>query len=505
VKRNPLYLAQLASVVALLTAGKPGLIARQTADNSSQSGQPSAQSSSSGRQSSQDSGQTQSSKPSGESSTQGMQPASPASPAEGAAVEAKPAQPIVEVVPDRGRPDAGPLIRQGESALDRKDYQSAVVSLKAATQRAPDNVTAWFDLGYAYTGLHQDNQARDAYEKAAALNPTLFEARFNLGVLLVDMKQFHAAVPELQEAAKLRPSDARPYLFLGRALAGDGQTAAAATVFHRTLELDPKQPTAAYELAQVDFNQKQFAAAAADFQKALEIDPRLAEAELGAAAAQEALGNIREAEAAFNQYLQLRPTDTTARYHLARLYLQQKQAEQALAELTQVEKSQPAIPGLMAALGDAYALAGKFGQSEVYYRRALAASTDGHAPPELHRALAESLLKEGKTGDAEREFRAALQTDPNNADDLKGLASSLYLERRFADAAPIIERLLQTPSASSGLYFILATCYDHLHDLPHALAAYQQFLAKSHGASPDQEWQARQREKLISREMGKPL
>jgi hypothetical protein len=49
----------------------------------------------------------------------------------------------------------------------------------------------------------------------------------------------------------------------------------------------------------------------------------------------------------------------------------------------------------------------------------------------------------------------------------------------------------------------LATCYDHLQARPQALAAYEKFLELSQGKNPDQEWQARQRAKLLKRELGK--
>jgi hypothetical protein len=48
---------------------------------------------------------------------------------------------------------------------------------------------------------------------------------------------------------------------------------------------------------------------------------------------------------------------------------------------------------------------------------------------------------------------------------------------------------------------LLATCYDHLHIQPKALENYQHYLELSRGQNPDQEWQARQRAKLLQDEM----
>lgn len=398
--------------------------------------------------------------------------------------------------------DVPALMQQAEDALERKDYQSALEPLKKVTGIAPETPEAWYYLGYAYQGLRRDDEARESYEKAVALKPDLAEAQVNLGLLLLAARDPAGALPHLEKAVELKPNDARAHLNLGLALDDASQPGPAEQEFRRALELDPKSDRAAYELGEIELVQKHYDEAITQFTKALELKPANAEAEKGLATAYEALGKMPEAGQHFEQYLKLQPADATVRLHLARLYLNQHSPDHALAELHEIEQTGTVAPDLEAAMGDAYALAGKFSDSESHYRRALAGNP-GQA--DLHRALAETLLKENKNADAESEFRKALAIDPGNADAIKGLASSLYLQARFAEAAPLVERLLQSPSASPGLYFILATCYDHLRDRPRALEAYKQFLARAKGSNPDQEWQARQRAKLLSRELGKSL
>jgi hypothetical protein len=53
------------------------------------------------------------------------------------------------------------------------------------------------------------------------------------------------------------------------------------------------------------------------------------------------------------------------------------------------------------------------------------------------------------------------------------------------------------------VFFVLATCYDHLMARKPALANYEHFLQLSNGKNPDQEWQATQRAKLLRRELSK--
>ena len=398
-------------------------------------------------------------------------------------------------------PELAALMQQAEDDLQRKDYQGALEALKKLTAASPQTAAAWYYLGYAKHGLHQDDDARHAYEKAVALQPDLAEAQVNLGSLLLAGRDFGGALPHLQTGVKLKPNDARAHLDLAVALEGAGQHEAAAQEFQRASALDPNSRTTLLAAGHVELGQKHYAEAAADLTKALALGANNAGAERDLAMADEALGQMPEAAQHLAAYLKLEPSDAPARVHLARIYLGQKQADAALAQLRQLE-SQPLPPDVEASIGDAYASAGDFSESEAHYRRALQALGD---QADLHGALGETLLKEKKNAEAEAEFRKALSIDPGKSDALKGLATSIYLAGRYADAAPMIARLLQSPDASPGLYFILATCYDHLRDRSRALAAYKQYLARADGSNPDQEWQAQQRAKLLSREIGKGI
>jgi len=80
---------------------------------------------------------------------------------------------------------------------------------------------------------------------------------------------------------------------------------------------------------------------------------------------------------------------------------------------------------------------------------------------------------------------------------------SLYLQKRYQETVPLLEVLVRSPDVALGLFFVLATCYDHLQARPQALAAYEKFLELSQGKFPDDEWKARQRAKLLKRELGK--
>jgi tetratricopeptide (TPR) repeat protein len=113
------------------------------------------------------------------------------------------------------------------------------------------------------------------------------------------------------------------------------------------------------------------------------------------------------------------------------------------------------------------------------------------------------MLEEEKLSEAEVEFRTALRSDPSNHGAEQGLATSLYLQKRYPEAIPWLEVLARVPNPPAITCFALATCYDHLHVLQKALDNYERFLQLSKGQSPDQEWQATQRAKLLRHQLEK--
>ena len=396
--------------------------------------------------------------------------------------------------------DIPALLKAASEALDRNDLPAVIKALEAVVESQPDIPAAWFNLAYAYTGLHQDDEAVRAYQKSLELQPGLFEAHLNLGILLIQMKRGAESLPHLEKAVTLKPQHARAHLYYGRALGLAGQPDAAEKQFEETLRLDSALGMAHFDLGQVRLGKKDYANALASFQKSSETDPKLAQAHLGIALALEGLNRAPESVTHFEQYLAATPGDLETRFHLARIYLQEGKNELALDNLKAVYQSNPQTPGVAAALGDVCALLKKFAESEKYYRQAVAASPN---ESDLRRALGQTLLDQEKLVEAENEFRATLKLDPRNRDAAQGLATSIYLQKRYPEAIPLFEQLSQTPNAPAGVFFVLATCYDHLHDLPHAIQNYEHFLQLSHDQSPDQEWQARERLKPLRRELRK--
>ncbi|MEL7238263.1 MAG: tetratricopeptide repeat protein [Planctomycetota bacterium] len=102
-----------------------------------------------------------------------------------------------------------------EASMSFKDFQRAITHYRAIAEQAPSSGAAWLDLGVAYKGSGQFEEAEKAYRKAAGLEASAAAAHFNLGVLyLRHLDRLAAAQTEFRQYISLAGADDREALAL---------------------------------------------------------------------------------------------------------------------------------------------------------------------------------------------------------------------------------------------------------------------------------------------------
>jgi len=91
--------------------------------------------------------------------------------------------------------------------LSGKEYQGATEHLARATSTYPDFVAAHLALGSAYLGLHQNEQARDEFAKALALDDHLPISYLSLACAELALQHYAAAEEAVEKASSLAPLD----------------------------------------------------------------------------------------------------------------------------------------------------------------------------------------------------------------------------------------------------------------------------------------------------------
>jgi Tfp pilus assembly protein PilF len=150
----------------------------------------------------------------------------------------------------------------GMTALEAKDYQTAVDSFNKAAEVDPKQLAVWMKLTTAYEGLAKTKtgadadaimaKASDTYLKCIEMKPDDGGVHNNYGLLLVKMKKIDQAKAELAKAAEIEPASAGKYYFnLGAVMVNNQQNDAALEAFQKAVAADPKYAPAWYYIGNV--------------------------------------------------------------------------------------------------------------------------------------------------------------------------------------------------------------------------------------------------------------
>ena len=96
-----------------------------------------------------------------------------------------------------------------------------------------------------------------------------------------------------------------------------------------------------------------------------------------------------------------------------------------------------------------------------------------------------------------------MKRKPASREAWNDFAGMLYLSSDYPQSLAAFDRARQLGEDTPANAYFHAIIYDKLHDLKPALEYYQKFLAVSQGKNLDEEFKARQRARIIQRELSK--
>jgi len=357
---------------------------------------------------------------------------------------------------------------------------------------------ALFDAGYVADAQSRLADAESLYRRAIGADPKSFEAHLSLGLLLARQGNQEDARPELAVATNLDAGDAGPAVKARawRALAqidrADDSTEASDDLLE-ALKLSPETTADTLLAAGIAEQAGETDAAEAAYRRVLLKEPGSLEANRGLAHVLIQRKQYPDAETLLRAALDKSPDDPALTAQLATVLAAQDKAE-ALPLLQKLHDAHPkdnAITGMLAAV---LAEAGDFVGSDHLYSALIAAAPND---PSLLVAHGQNLIRQLRYAQAFTAFDRATQLDAANADGWSGLA---FAASRTSQPSVTLHALTMRskylPEVPST-YFLWATAYDNLHQKGQAVIYYHHFLDSSAGKFPDQEFQARQRLKLL--------
>jgi tetratricopeptide (TPR) repeat protein len=384
---------------------------------------------------------------------------------------------------------------EGRKALEAQNYEEAAQDFTKAIAADASDYTAHFHLALAQSMLKKDAEATAEYKKVLELKPDLYEAQLNLGILLLRQKQAEAAAPYLQQAVDKKPREYRPRFYLAEALLAEGDAAKAEENYKAAAEINSKSPGVELGLAHAAVAQNRLSDAAPHFHKAAELDPSYRDALLELASLYEKEHQAGEAIAIYRQF----PESAAAQERMGALLLETKKYADAIPGLEQAYQKEP-TPANRVALAAAYQFNRQLDKAAPLFAQAVAVDPENY---DVRMMYARSLRDQKKYPDAAQQFAEAVKRKPASKEAWNDLAGMLYLAANYAQALGAFDRARALGEDTPANDYFHAIIYDKLHDLKPALDYYQKFLAASQGKNPDEEFKARQRARIIQRELSK--
>jgi tetratricopeptide (TPR) repeat protein len=383
----------------------------------------------------------------------------------------------------------------GLKALDEKRYQAAVENFVNAIAAEPKDYSLHFNLALAYSLLDRDSDAIPEYKKVLELKPDLYQAQLNLGISLLRAKQAAGALPYLTAAAAAKPKEYRPNFYLAAALFESGDCPKAEQAYRTALEIDPKSPDAELGLARAIAKQDRLSDAAPHFQKAAELNPNYRDDLLELGSLYEAKKQPVDAIAIYRQF----PDNPGAQEHLGDLLLSNGQPAEAIPHFEAAIAKSPTVAN-RAALAAAYLKNKEPEKALPVVEQILAVQPNSFDIRMLHGRI---IRDQRKFPLAAEDFFRATKLKPDSGEAWSELAGALVMAENYPAALGALDRVAALHAEKPGHVYLRAIVLDKIKQPKPAIESYARFLSLSNGQNPDEEFKARQRLRILEKEVRK--
>ncbi len=404
-----------------------------------------------------------------------------------------------EPVPQKQEPISSE-VAAAEAAIANTDWKTAEATLDSWLAAHPTDARALFDAGYVADVQNRSDDAASLYRRAIQSDAKDFDAHLLLGVLLAREGKLAEAHAQLASATQLDPGEGGPELKARawRALARiDSSTdpTAASNDLLEALKLSPETPDDTLLAADLAAKSGDITAAEAEYRRVLSKNPDSAPANAGLAHLLIKSKRYPEAETLLRAALQHHPDDPALTAQLAAVLAAQDKSE-ALPLLQQLHSAHPNQAAVTLMLAEVMADAGDFAGSDELYVELLSATPQD---PDLLVGHGQNLVRQMKYTQAFDVFDKATQLSPKDADAWSGLAFAASRSDHPAVTVHALTMRARLLPDNASTFFLWALAYDSLHQKAEAAAYYHHFLDSADGKFPNEEWQARERLKILGK------
>ena len=131
------------------------------------------------------------------------------------------------------------IFSKATEAMEKKQYDQAILLFNQIVQADPKDFPAWAELGTVHFIQKNFGEAEKAYTEALRLHPDYALVLISLGRLRIVQKNFDGAVEVLTQAVEVQSDSAQANYFLGEAYLQVKKGSKAVGYLNEALRLDP--------------------------------------------------------------------------------------------------------------------------------------------------------------------------------------------------------------------------------------------------------------------------
>lgn len=311
-------------------------------------------------------------------------------------------------------PDA-PALRSavlGLIALREGNNKDAITQLLAANEQDPTLYQSRALLALAYLAQNNLDSAQTAAQSAVRLQPESAMTESTFALTLFFTGQAKPAEKAAARAVEINPFSPLALLTYGRALLAQNKTDEAKQAFGQAAALTPDLPLVLEDLGSVFLRLDEPHQAEKVLRRALAQNPNSLTAKTRLGVALQRQGQTKEAEELQREVLAAEPQNPAARANLASLLIEEgrfNDAETTLGTLAK-DEDRPEYASVYIRLSELMLYRGKLLDAQDYALRAVKI-LPASAP--AHYQLGRVYLEQGRSTQAESQFREAVTLDNN--------------------------------------------------------------------------------------------
>ena len=234
------------------------------------------------------------------------------------------------------------LLNRAIALEQKQDWRGMLKLSQRWVESEPRSLGAWFNLGRAYFGLEQHDQAVQSYREVLRIQPEFASAWFFLGATYGNLKQYDQAIQAYREGLRIDPENASGWSLLGNTYGNLKQYDQAIQAYREALRIQPENASTWFLLGLTYNALKQYDRAIQAYQEALRIQPEYALAWKNLGVAYSDLKQYDRAIQAYREALRIDPENASAWFLLGFAYAFQGQHDKVREIYQTLRKLDPA-------------------------------------------------------------------------------------------------------------------------------------------------------------------